>query len=31
MSVLDRVTTPADIRGMSRDELRHLADDFARG
>src|SRR5215467_16149819 len=27
MSVLDRVTTPADIRGMSRDELRHLADD----
>ncbi len=27
MSVLDRVATPADIRGMSRDELRHLADD----
>ena len=27
MSVLDRVTTPADIRGMSREELRHLADD----
>src|SRR6478672_6683345 len=28
MSVLDRVTTPADIRGMSRDELRRLADDI---
>ena len=26
MSVLDRVTTPADIRGLSRDELRHLAE-----
>jgi 1-deoxy-D-xylulose-5-phosphate synthase len=27
MSVLDGVKSPADIRGMSRDELRHLADD----
>src|SRR5689334_13917352 len=27
MSVLDRVASPADIRSMSRDELRHLADD----
>src|ERR1044071_6540466 len=27
MSVLDRVASPADIRTMSRDELRHLADD----
>ena len=27
MSVLDRVASPADVRSMSRDELRHLADD----
>src|SRR5215467_1206535 len=27
MSVLDRVNSPADIRGMNREELRHLADD----
>jgi 1-deoxy-D-xylulose-5-phosphate synthase len=27
MSVLDRVTSPADVRTLSRDELRHLADD----
>ncbi len=27
MSALDRVNSPADVRGMTRDELRHLADD----
>ena len=27
MSVLDRVASPADVRTMTRDELRHLADD----
>src|SRR5215831_4727829 len=27
MSVLDRVNSPADIRGMNREELRPLADD----
>ncbi len=27
MSVLDRVNSPADLRGMTREELRHLADD----
>src|SRR5689334_22660313 len=27
MSVLDRVASPADVRGMNREELRHLADD----
>jgi len=27
MSILDRVNSPADVRGMNREELRHLADD----
>ncbi len=28
MSVLDRVHSPADVRGLTRDELRQLADDL---
>lgn len=28
MSVLDRVASPADVRTLTRDELRHLADDL---
>src|SRR5689334_23895865 len=28
MSILDRVKSPADVRALTRDELRHLAEDI---
>jgi 1-deoxy-D-xylulose-5-phosphate synthase len=28
MTILDRVKSPADLRAMSRDELKQLADDI---